>query len=252
VPIVPAVVIYRLFPEGKPFVYRIFEAFLAAGCPKPTTFPCKNALLGVKLLGHRESSNPKKVRKYKLHHGLGQKVTSQQLNSHLSSMKPTSIEYLLFLIACILMLGAGAAKRLGLPANSDLFLSMGAGFSLLCYILLVRRRSKLQVRDSEDNAGTTSNFQRIWKDKAKRFWLIAAVVGAVAITIGGPITRDYAGSSADFVREVLAGTMTLITLAAILWWRFRRSQSAYVGVSVFGIVVIAVALVLLFVALILS
>jgi hypothetical protein len=43
-----------------PLVHRIFESFLAAGCPKPTDFPRKNGSEGVKPFGHGKGSSPKK------------------------------------------------------------------------------------------------------------------------------------------------------------------------------------------------
>src|SRR5229473_2403747 len=49
---------------SHPLVHRIFESFLAAGCPKPICFPRKTALGGVKRFGHGKSSSPKKVLKY--------------------------------------------------------------------------------------------------------------------------------------------------------------------------------------------
>jgi hypothetical protein len=47
-----------------PLVYRIFEPFFAAGCPKPTWSPRKKGDRGVKPFGHGKSSNPEKVHKY--------------------------------------------------------------------------------------------------------------------------------------------------------------------------------------------
>ena len=47
-----------------PLVYRIFESFLTASCPKPIGFPRKSGREGVKPFGHAKSSNPKKVLKY--------------------------------------------------------------------------------------------------------------------------------------------------------------------------------------------
>jgi hypothetical protein len=51
-----------------PDVYRIFESFLASGCPKPIDFPRKKGAWGVKPFGHGKSSNPRKALKYSVKH----------------------------------------------------------------------------------------------------------------------------------------------------------------------------------------
>jgi len=123
-------------------------------------------------------------------------------------------EDLLLLGGSVLMMASIFHKPLGLPDYMEGILMLAAVLFLF-FSHRLRQRSKLQA---PSGSPTTSRITL----KAKRFWLIIAVVAVSSVAF--PFISPYTGTTLPFPQLVIISLVTFVLVAGIVVVTIRRQK----------------------------